>query len=130
MKERTDRELSEKRRQLEPADIAVGSRVSLDESLGSIRKTLDAVTDPGSGDNTELLDKIIDSVELVNERKFIFRVRYENDHYGSVLGEASGRKNTAIVSLGDIEDSSDGEPSVHIIVLDISSIAQKRHRLQ
>ena len=87
------------------------------------------MTDPGSEDRTDLLDKIIDRVDVVNEHKFIYRLRYDRDSISSVSAETMGRKNIAVISLGDIEGTSDEVPGVHIIYLPQSCKKQKLCRM-
>ncbi len=119
--------IEEKRRQLAPDETE--PELTVEDNLKSIRRTLEAVTDPGSEDRTDLLDKIIDRVDVVNEHKFIYRLRYDKDSISSVSAETAGRKNTAVISLGDIEGTSDEVPGVHTIFIRQSCKKQKLCRL-
>ena len=129
IKAKTEKELSEKRK-LIITDSSDNTKLSIDKNLDRIEKTLESVMDSNSEEMTDLLDKIVYMVNVVDERKFIFRLRYDKDRIGSISCETSGRKNFARINLSDTEGASEEVPDIHIIYIKKSCNMQKLCRLQ
>ena len=129
IKAKTENELSEKRK-LIITDSSDNTKLSIDKNLDRIEKALESVMDSNSEEMTDLLDKIVYMVNVVDERKFIFRLRYDKDRIGSISCETSGRKNFARINLSDTEGASEEVPDIHIIYIKKSCNMQKLCRLQ
>jgi len=129
IKAKTEKELSEKRK-LIITDSSDNTKLSIDKNLDRIEKALESVMDSNSEEMTDLLDKIVYMVNVVDERKFIFRLRYDKDRIGSIACETSGRKNFARINLSDTEGASEEVPDIHIIYIKKSCNMQKLCRLQ
>ena len=129
IKAKTEKELSEKRK-LIITDSSDNTKLSIDKNLDRIEKALESVMDSNSEEMTDLLDKIVYMVNVVDERKFIFRLRYDKDRIGSISCETSGRKNFARINLSDTEGASEEVPDIHIIYIKKSCNMQKLCRLQ
>ena len=129
IKAKTEKELSEKRK-LIITDSSDNTKLSIYKNLDRIEKTLESVMDSNSEEMTDLLDKIVYMVNVVDERKFIFRLRYDKDRIGSISCETSGRKNFARINLSDTEGASEEVPDIHIIYIKKSCNMQKLCRLQ
>ena len=70
---------------------------------------------------------MVESIEVVNENKFIWNVRCSENCSAKIGCTVSGRKNKAIVNIEDFEGSEgDSDPSVHKNTL----VFKKLHRLQ
>ena len=127
---RLEREIDNYDKKLIITDSSDNTKLSIDKNLDRIEKALESVMDSNSEEMTDLLDKIVYMVNVVDERKFIFRLRYDKDRIGSISCETSGRKNFARINLSDTEGASEEVPDIHIIYIKKSCNMQKLCRLQ
>ena len=108
-------EIDEKRKLLTaPTEVAAKDNAEIfDESIHNIEQTLHAMSDFKGSASAAFMDKIIDSVQVVDPNSYIFNIRYNENYKGAIKGTANGRRNKAVVNIDEITDSPDGESVSH-----------------
>lgn len=127
MRKKADEDILRLEKQIQNCDNQKGLQDNLFDSLSGIEQTLKQITDFDSGQiDKTLIAKVVESIEVVNENKFIWNVRCSESCSAKVGCTVSGRKNKAIVNIEDFEGSEgDSDPSVH----KNSLVFKKLHRL-
>ena len=106
-------EINEKKKLLNVSsdETTEDSSESFNKSIQNIEHTLKALSEFKGGVSAAFMDKIINSVQVVNSNSYIFNIRYNENYTGAMMCTASGRRNRAVVNIDEIEGSTDGESS-------------------
>ena len=112
---KTKNEIDEKRKLLTaPSEAAAKDNAEMfNKSICNIEQTLHAMSDFKGGASAAFMDKIIDSVQVVDPNSYIFNIRYNENYKGAIKGTANGRHNKAVVNIDEISGSPDGESVSH-----------------
>jgi hypothetical protein len=127
MRKKVDEDILRQEEQIRNCETQKDLHDNLFDNLAGIEDTLRQITDFNSGQiDKMLIAKAVESIEVVNENKFIWNVRCSENCSAKVGCTVSGRKNKAIVNIEDFEGSERvSEPSVH----KNPSVFKKLHRL-
>lgn len=94
-------------------EAAEDSAESFMSSIHNIENTLQAMSDFKGGASAVFMDKLIDSVEVVDPSNYIFNIRYNTNSTGALKCTANGRRNKAVVDIDEISGSPNGEPEAY-----------------